>query len=106
MTIATTTAHADWSSHAEDSSVDLRFEANGAVAQPPLASEDEDFVQRVQRLMQLTPPKGDPMARNRIAAALYRATGWEVFAEDERAYVSRLWAEDWDSPEDAAYDDE
>lgn len=23
---------------------------------------------------------------------------------DEREYVSRLWAEDWDSPEDAAYD--
>lgn len=24
--------------------------------------------------------------------------------EDVRAYVSRLWAEDWDSPEDSAYD--
>lgn len=23
----------------------------------------------------------------------------------ERAQVSRLWAEDWDCPEDAAYDD-
>ena len=25
--------------------------------------------------------------------------------DDIRAYVSRLWAEDWDSPEDALYDD-
>lgn len=24
--------------------------------------------------------------------------------EEVRAYVSRLWAEDWDSPEDAVYD--
>jgi hypothetical protein len=24
--------------------------------------------------------------------------------QDIRAYVSQLWAEDWDSPEDAAYD--
>ena len=24
---------------------------------------------------------------------------------DERAYVSPLWAEDWDSPEDAIYDE-
>lgn len=24
--------------------------------------------------------------------------------DDERAYVSRLWAEDWDSPEDTAND--
>lgn len=24
--------------------------------------------------------------------------------EDVRAYVSRLWAEDWDSPEDQIYD--
>ncbi|GIH72675.1 hypothetical protein Mth01_49280 [Sphaerimonospora thailandensis] len=25
--------------------------------------------------------------------------------EHVRAYVSRLWAEDWDNPEDALYDD-
>jgi len=25
--------------------------------------------------------------------------------DEERAYVGRLWAEDWDSPEDAIYDD-
>jgi hypothetical protein len=24
---------------------------------------------------------------------------------DERAYVSRLWAEDWNSPEDSVYDE-
>lgn len=24
--------------------------------------------------------------------------------ESERAYVSHLWAQDWNSPEDAAYD--
>jgi hypothetical protein len=49
-------------------------------------------------------PQPDPGARARIAGILYRITGWEMFAADERAYVSRLWAEDWDSPEDSVYD--
>jgi hypothetical protein len=49
-------------------------------------------------------PRPDPAARDRIARVLYRITGWEVFGGDERAYVSRLWAEDWDSAEDSAYD--
>lgn len=28
----------------------------------------------------------------------------EVEEQDVRAYVSALWAEDWDSPEDQSYD--
>jgi hypothetical protein len=45
-----------------------------------------------------------PDARQRMAAQLYAATGWDIFSEAsaERPYVSRLWAEDWDSPEDVA----
>lgn len=32
-------------------------------------------------------------------------TGWDVpDRETERDSLSKLWAEDWDSPEDAAYD--
>jgi hypothetical protein len=103
MTIATTTSHAAWSSHAEDSSVELRFSPHSAPA-----NDDEGFLRRVERLMQSTPTQGDPLARARLAAVLFQVTGWEVFADenDERAYVSRLWAEDWDCPEDAVYDDE
>jgi hypothetical protein len=47
----------------------------------------------------------DPTARSRYARLLYAITGWEVFGGDERGYVSRLWAEDWESPEDSAYDE-
>jgi hypothetical protein len=28
-----------------------------------------------------------------------------AFGEGERVYVSKLWAEDWDSAEDAVYDE-
>jgi hypothetical protein len=47
----------------------------------------------------------DPGARLRMAAALHGVTGWDIFPElsDDRAYVSRLWAEDWDSPEDEGW---
>jgi hypothetical protein len=50
----------------------------------------------------------DPDARIRMANMLHSVTGWDIFPElaTDRDYVSRLWAEDWDSPEDAIYDTE
>jgi hypothetical protein len=60
--------------------------------------------QRLRELRAGVPPRPDPDARDRIATMLYRITGWEMFSGGERAYVSRLWAQDWDSPEDSAYD--
>ena len=61
--------------------------------------------------VELAATKPDPHARARMAAILYEITRWDVFADaddevDERAYVSRLWAEDWDSTEDAIYDEQ
>jgi hypothetical protein len=78
--------------------------ASVAPAIPDLTPDDvpEADVQRIRRGKEK--PEGDPDARQRLASALYRITGWEIFGGDERAYVSRLWAEDWDSPEDSAYD--
>lgn len=61
--------------------------------------------ERAVALEQQKPVTPDPDARARMAAVLYRLTGWETFGGDERAYVSRLWAEDWDSPEDSIYDE-
>ena len=50
---------------------------------------------------------GDPMARLRMATLLHEATGWDIFPElDERAQVSRLWAQDWDSLEDVRHDED
>ena len=45
-------------------------------------------------------------AVDRMAERLHELTGWEIFPEipTDREYVSRLWAEDWDSPEDSAGD--
>jgi hypothetical protein len=63
--------------------------------------------QHVQALFTGEPLNPDPDARFRLAAVLYSITGWEIFGgADERAYVSRLWAQDWDSPEDSAYDEQ
>ncbi len=42
--------------------------------------------------------------RGREAAAIRRVLGHEDDEEAMRAYVSRLWADDWDSPEDSIYD--
>jgi hypothetical protein len=50
-------------------------------------------------------PRPDPDARDRLATMLFQITGWEMFGADERAYISRLWARDWDSSEDSAYDE-
>jgi len=43
--------------------------------------------------------------RTREAAAIRRVLGHDDDEAAMRAYVSRLWAEDWDSPEDSVYDD-
>jgi hypothetical protein len=108
VTIATT-AHVSWSAHADDTApggVPVVLEATTARA--GTGPVDAVLSQRMQRLTEGVSPMGDPSARSRIAAALHRLTGWDVFADDaeaERAYVSRLWAEDWDSPEDAVYDE-
>lgn len=46
-------------------------------------------------------------ARRRWARLLYAIGGWDIFsAEGERGYVSKLWSEDWDSPEDTVYDND
>lgn len=39
-----------------------------------------------------------------LGTAVDSADGDRELDADMRAYVSRLWAEDWDSPEDAVYD--
>lgn len=39
-----------------------------------------------------------------LGNAVNSADGDRALEADMRAYVSRLWAEDWDSPEDAVYD--
>jgi len=66
---------------------------------------DADHVDRIARGEDALNP--DPTARRRMASLLQSATGWDIFPELEpdRAYVSRLWAEDWDSPEDSAHDE-
>ncbi|HXP21635.1 MAG TPA: hypothetical protein VN840_18485 [Streptosporangiaceae bacterium] len=66
------------------------------------ASETDE--QRLRALRAGVVPRPDPDARDRMATMLYHITGWDLFGAGERAYVSRLWAEDWDSPEDSAYD--
>lgn len=42
--------------------------------------------------------------REREAAAIQRVLGYDDDEEAMRAYVSRLWAEDWDCPEDGIFD--
>lgn len=75
---------------------------------PPVGAQDARQADEahVRALRVGEPPRPDPGARARIAELLYEITGWEAFSGNgDRAYVSRLWSEDWDSPEDAAYDD-
>ena len=75
-----------------------------AVSLDDVQQADERHVQALSTGEPLHP---DPDARFRLATVIYRITGWEIFTgDDERAYVSRLWAEDWDSPEDSAYDEQ
>ncbi len=44
------------------------------------------------------------IGRGREAAAVKRLLGHDDDEEAMRAYVSRLWAEDWDCPEDSVFD--
>lgn len=85
---------------------DFQSSASVVPPSPDLGSADipESAELRIVSGTDVTPP--DPGARERLAQMLYRITGWEVFGGDERAYVSRLWAEDWDSPEDSVYDEQ
>jgi hypothetical protein len=69
---------------------------------PANAAEADE--QRLRALQVGVPLRPDPDARDRIATMLYQITGWEMFGASERPYISRLWAQDWDSPEDSAYD--
>jgi hypothetical protein len=106
----TTTEHAGWSRHSGevpsgDFAVDVR--RTGATQGRPIDEAVQEHMHRIAAGERVEP---DPDARMKMAAVLHRLTGWTVFAEaaasaDERAYVSRLWAEDWDCDEDAAYDD-
>lgn len=43
--------------------------------------------------------------RKREAAAIRRVLGRDDDEEAMRAYVSRLWSDDWDSDEDSVYDE-
>lgn len=109
MTV-TTTDHATWSHGPSEvpSSDFTALEPTG----PDAARELDELRERSERLVNgassSTTP--DPDARDRMAAVMYRLTGWPVFRsdeeQDERAYVSRLWAEDWDCDEDAIYDEQ
>lgn len=99
MTIATTRP-SEWTSDIEEldpPTLNLR-----PVSGPPAAPVDDVAVDPHRTP---APFKGDPQARNRWATKLHEMTGWE-FPEisADREYVSRLWAEDWDSPEDSVYD--
>jgi hypothetical protein len=108
MTV-TTTAHSSWTAQADDTpagGIPVVLDATTGHARS--TPDNAQLIERMQRLMTAATPTGDAAARSRIAAALHQVTGWDVFAEDaeaDRAYVSRLWAEDWDSPEDAIYDE-
>lgn len=73
--------------------------------QPPQLDVDKEHVERIKRGAEGVDP--DPSARSRMAALLQSVTGWDIFPElsPDRLYVSRLWAEDWNSPEDSVYDE-
>lgn len=79
---------------------------------PPLVAPadpgDDQLAEHAQSVVAGEVDHPDPNARVRIASMLYSVTGWDIFPElaTDRDYVSRLWAEDWDSPEDAIYDTE
>jgi hypothetical protein len=81
------------------------------VATPPLLADagegDEQLDEHAQSITTGEAPEPDPDARIRWALVLNHLTGWD-FPElpTDRAYISRLWAEDWESPEDAIYDTE
>lgn len=81
------------------------YESNASVdPAPPTLDPAEVTEADERRITTGETSNGDPHARERLARLLYQITGWETFGGDERAYVSRLWAEDWDNPEDSAYD--
>jgi hypothetical protein len=88
------------------STVDHADYLSAATVEPAPLNLSPDKVPEadIQRIRVGEKPTGDPAARERLGRLLYRITGWEMFGGDERAYVSRLWAEDWDSPEDSSYD--
>src|SRR5258708_37794407 len=80
----------------------------GTPVTPVLTSADapEPGEREMSAVLAGSQPDPDPEAPARYAALIYRITGWDAFSDPAREYVSRLWAEDWDSPEDAAYDDQ
>jgi hypothetical protein len=109
MTVMTTD-HGQWSPPVLDL-VPPELAVGGALTDPTSAAEqppvDQALVEHMRGLLDGSRRSlPDARARARIAAALFRTTHWSIFDDhDERAYVSRLWAEDWDCPEDAAYND-
>ena len=99
MSVTTTASHAAWHMDVPE------------VAHPPLLVDsgegDERLDEHAQSITAGEAPEPDPDARIRWALVLHHVTGWD-FPElaTDRDYVSRLWAEDWESPEDAIYDTE
>lgn len=65
---------------------------------------EPDDRERAERMLT---PRGRALgsAAARALAVRDLISEW-VRDADERAYVSRLWAQDWDSPEDSAWDGE
>lgn len=100
----TTTAPATWTAEPEQLDAPMSAMPMVGAGQPHVAIHAA-LAAQVARLMSSTPIVGDPHARERMADLLHRATGWDLFVPGDREYVSRLWAEDWDSAEDAVYDE-
>jgi hypothetical protein len=99
MTVTTTAPRISWDSSPRE------------VHPPQVAEVGEPRVKLVQHARAILAGEAvrpDPDARVRMASMLHDATGWDIFPElpTDREYVSKLWAEDWDSPEDAIYDTE
>ncbi|MGH3965073.1 MAG: hypothetical protein ACRDRY_17745 [Pseudonocardiaceae bacterium] len=109
--MTTTTDHAPALQHpaqVDNGSIQLSPEVARAAQPGPDASQA--LALHSQRILEgeETPPAPD--ARAKLAALLHKVTRWPMFLEhgDEeaaRTYVSRLWAEDWDSGGDSVYDD-
>lgn len=103
MTIATTRP-ADYQSDAEEIDAPIGGLRSAIPGSAPLPTIDPASV---DGYVHVAPTHGDPSARLRWAELIHDVTGWD-FPEipGDREYVSRLWAEDWDSPEDSVYDNE
>jgi hypothetical protein len=94
----------------EDEFYTLERDTSGSTERQPSSSGGIDratFADRWQYTDIITELVDELSATGRIreAAAVKRVLGHDDDEAAMRAYVSRLWAEDWNSPEDSVYDD-